>query len=435
MFSSLFSGSTHPHAPNFHPTVRTSDPTELFGELEPKDLEWTIGSGIVTETQTWYHSLKDGTFLLCQIIHSSVGMWYPTVQFTCKIWNPVTEEKTWKSINVANFVTPPPSAGTVKYDKRSSRSDQFTIIHKSTTTDPGFSESYTISANVDAELQITLVVSRPALIPGFKLGKGPKGGFSYFGADENSPEGYVVHRFWPRTSCSGIVVHKGQAIEVEGTGMFVHAIQGMRPDLIAASWNFCDFQSDELGGTSAIQMEFSTIDTYGRKGAGSGGVTVNVGSVVIGGKLASVTGEVVLPEEKKAGIRDDLPIQSRARHLEPVHDPKTSYNQPTKVAFSWKGVSCVPDVKGDVAASIVVDVGGPAEPRGLIEKVDVLAEIPYVIKAFVNYVAGTKPYVYQWLNPAELTVTAPAAVIDGSGEGEKTITAKGTLFNEATFIS
>jgi hypothetical protein len=27
--------------------------------------------------------------------------------------------------------------------------------------------------------------------------------------------------------------------------------------------------------------------------------------------------------------------------------------------------------------------------------VDVLAEIPYVIKTMVNYVAGTKPYIYQ----------------------------------------
>jgi hypothetical protein len=34
-------------------------------------------------------------------------------------------------------------------------------------------------------------------------------------------------------------------------------------------------------------------------------------------------------------------------------------------------------------------------PKGLIEKVDVLAEIPYVIKSVVNYVAGTKPYIYQ----------------------------------------
>src|SRR5258708_15679919 len=220
-------------------------------------------------------------------------MWYPTVQFTCKMWNPVTKEQTWKSINVTNFVTPPPPSGAVTYDKRSSKSDHFTVIHKSTSTDPASAESYSITANLDNELQIMLVVSRPTSIPGYKLGKGPKGGFSYFGADENSPEGYVVHRFWPRTTCNGHIILKGQAIEVQGSGMFVHAIQGMRPNLIAAMWNFCHFQSDELNGTSAIQMEFTTIDAYGRKGAGSGGVAVNVGSVVVGGKLACVTAEIL----------------------------------------------------------------------------------------------------------------------------------------------
>jgi len=30
---------------------------------------------------------------------------------------------------------------------------------------------------------------------------------------------------------------------------------------------------------------------------------------------------------------------------------------------------------------------------------------------------------------------APADIMDASGEGEKTVTVKGTLFNEATFIS
>ena len=32
--------------------------------------------------------------------------------------------------------------------------------------------------------------------------------------------------------------------------------------------------------------------------------------------------------------------------------------------------------------------------EGLIEKVDVLAEIPKVVKAVIAYAAGTKPYIY-----------------------------------------
>lgn len=32
---------------------------------------------------------------------------------------------------------------------------------------------------------------------------------------------------------------------------------------------------------------------------------------------------------------------------------------------------------------------------GLIEKVDVLAEIPYVVRKALSAVTGTKPYIYQ----------------------------------------
>ena len=46
---------------------------QIYGELTPKDLEWTCGGSFATETQTWYTFGNDGTFLMCQIIHSSVG--------------------------------------------------------------------------------------------------------------------------------------------------------------------------------------------------------------------------------------------------------------------------------------------------------------------------------------------------------------------------
>lgn len=313
-------------------------------------------------------------------------MWYPTIQFTSKIYNPNTKEMTWKSINVTNFVTPPPGL-----DKRSSKADQFSITHKS---HPGtdYPEVYTITANLGEDLQIALDVKRPAGVSGFKVGKGPKGGYSYFGADLNKPDGHVVHRFWPRTEGQGVIVWKGRAVEAKGPGMFVHAIQGMRADTVASRWNFANFQSDEHGGVSAIQMEFTTTNSYGKKGSGSGFVAVNVGAVVLGGKLAIVTAETKWPEEPQD---DKAEVISRAAHTRTAQDPDTGYAAPTELTFRWAAPSLIDDSKGQVDATLTVDVGAPNEPKGLIEKVDVLAEIPYVIKTMVNYVAGTKPYIYQ----------------------------------------
>ena len=64
---------TDPHAPNFHPVSAAVQPSELYGELEPKDTEWACPGGFAVETQIFYTFLEDGTSLMCQVIHSSVG--------------------------------------------------------------------------------------------------------------------------------------------------------------------------------------------------------------------------------------------------------------------------------------------------------------------------------------------------------------------------
>ncbi|TDL16561.1 survival factor 1 [Rickenella mellea] len=412
-----------PTAPTFHPVSSRFPPNELAGPLETKDLEWACAGGFVTETQTFYNFLDDGSFLMVQVVHSSIGVWYPTVQLTFKMYNPTTKEKAWRSVNVANFVTPPPGL-----DKRSCKSDQFTVTYKSK---PGSDEpeSYTIQANATDDLQISLEVTRSASASGWKVGKGPKGGFSYYGPDTENPEGYVIHRFWPRTMAKGIIVYKGKAITANGPGMHVRAILGMRPNLIASRWNFCDFQSDQHGGVSGIQMELTTYEGYGRRGAGSGGVKVNIGSLVVGGKLACVTAETIWPDEAPA---EDGQAMSRASHHDPSLDNDTTYHVPARLDYVWAGPSVVPEAPGRVKAKLSVDVGTPAEPKGLIEKVDVLAEIPTVVKTVVSYVSGTQPYIYQWYNPATLKINAPAGLLpDASGD----VSIAGTLYNESTFVS
>lgn len=289
-------------------------------------------------------------------------------------------------------MTPPGPSGGVTYDKRSSRADEFTIIHKSGNLPDDAAESYMINANPSKDIQVALIISRPGSVPGFKLGSGRNGGFSTFGTDPENREGYVVHRFWPRTFASGHIIQSGKAITARGPGMFVHAIQGMRPNLVASRWNFANFQSDEYGGVSAIQMEFTTLDQYGRKGAGSGGVKVNIGSLVVGGKLIAVTGETTWPDESPT---DNVLIKSRATHFDTEVDSDTKYSPPSRLVFEWAGPSVATDLPGSISAKLEIEVGTPQSPKGLVEKVDVLAEIPKVIKAVVNYVAGTKPYIYQ----------------------------------------
>lgn len=315
-------------------------------------------------------------------------MWSPTIQFTCKVYDSKTGEQTWKSINVSNFVTPPPGL-----DKRSSKANEFSITYGSHPDKLDFPESYTISANLGQDVQISLELKRYGGVPGFKVGKGPKGGYSYFGTDLSKPDGYVIHRFWPRLLAEGHVIRNGKAEAIQGPGMFVHAIQGMRPNLVAASWNFAHFQSSAANGVSAIQMEFRTTDQHGKHGPGSGGVVVNVGSLVVENKLVSITAETIWSKEDPRP--KEAVVQSKITHLQPEHDPDTGYNKPNEIVFEWKGASLNADAPGDITAHKTVSLGTVAKPKGLMEKVDILAEIPYVVKMAISYVAGTKPYMYQ----------------------------------------
>ena len=398
------------------------------------------------------HLLTECTFL-------SFSLWYPQIQFTFKYFNPKTGQKIWKSINVTNFVTPPPAGSgrdkSKTYDKRSSKSDQFSAFFD---TLPNGDESYTIEANLDTDLQLSWSFTRAASNVGWKLGEGPEGGKSIFGSNPSSPEGYVVHRFWPRAASAGHIIAKGQAIDAKGQGMFVHAIQGMRPNLVASKWNFANFQSEDLGGVAAIMMELSTTNDYGDPISGNAAgapskrksLTVNIGSISVGGKLVAVTATT-------GGREQASSASSTAEHLDAMQDIDTGYQAPTKIRYQWDGPAL--DDKhqattNNVSAKLTVHLGKPhptSESKGLVDKVDVLAEIPYVIRKVVNYVAGTKPYIYQvglqspctcprhdtdfllspqTLNPVQLDLSIP----EGSDQaGNHTV--NGTLFEEHTFIN
>jgi hypothetical protein len=319
------------------------------------------------------------------LIRALSRLWYPTVQFTCKIYDPKSPEKTiWKSVNVSNFVAGPPGL-----DKRSCKADEFSITYKA-----GPPDSYTISARLGDDVQIAFTVTRDEAVSGWKVGNDADGGFSYFGVDkeEGKRDGYVVHRFWPLTHVTGHLVTNGKAKMLEKVdGMMVHAIQGMRPNLVASRWNFGHFLGkDDTGkAVAAIQMELTTLNTYGPQGSESGPVKINVGSLVIDGKLAAVTAETI-----EKGYTPPSDVVSRANHQDLTQDPDTGYNRPKTITFEWKAPAIGASGESYSAKIPITLVEGSSE-KGLIEKVDVLAEIPYVIKMAVNYVAGTKPYIYQ----------------------------------------
>ncbi|CDZ98404.1 Oxidative stress survival, Svf1-like [Phaffia rhodozyma] len=399
--------------PNFK-SPPTSGP--LFGPLTEQDTTWACDTtkGFMTETQSWYAILADGSWCMFQIIWSITGIFLvpATVQFTFKHFDPKTKKAFWKSTNLTNF----------KPAGKGMKSDQVTITHTGTSSTE---ETYVINANLAANLQIMVTFVRPQEVPGFKIGEGAQGGMSYFGTDKNKPDGFAVHRFHPVQTSTGHIIIDKKAISTDGEATFIHAIQGMQPNKIARRWNFAFFTSNPGAEkrVRAIMMEFETNDEHGVNGKGTGRNKVNLGGIVYDNKLSLVTSQLhnPQPEDDKSSV-----TTSMATHMDLVQDSFTGYSPPSRVKFEWAGEAL--NNEGAVKAWVENETGsGEVGEKGLIEKVDVLAEIPYLIKKVVQVVASTKPYIYQHYQDAKLHLTVPGV------EGESVI--EGKLFDELTFIS
>lgn len=78
-----------------------------------------------------------------------------------------------------------------------------------------------------------------------------------------------------------------------------------------------------------------------------------------------------------------------AEHLNTAMDAETGYKAPHGLAFVWGGERA--DGKGQAKATSTI----PDAWSGLMEKVDVLAELPYVLRKGVTAVTGAKPYIFQ----------------------------------------
>ena len=112
---------------------------------------------------------------------------------------------------------------------------------------------------------------------------------------------------------------------------------------------------------SFVFMEYITPPSYGS-------TTVSTGCL-------AVDGEIIIAGPAIA-----------ASHTETKEDTENGWQQPTAAKLQLKGTT--KDGKA-VTAEISGSLGG------LLDKVDVMAEVPGFVKQIVAGAVGTKPYIYQ----------------------------------------
>ncbi|KAL8980043.1 MAG: hypothetical protein Q9205_004766 [Flavoplaca limonia] len=315
--------------------------TTPYTELQPEDLKWTAMESTCVETQVFYLMAESGHIGMVQVIYSNVA-----------------------------------------FDDRkfSFYADGCAVTLDDTAT------TYNIKSAINESSIVNLTVSRTS--PGFQVGTNGK---SFFGTDPQQPWGTMRHAFWPRCRVQGSIITKEDgAIDFAGRGLFIHALQGMKPHHAAAKWTFADFQSENY---SAIMMEYTTPPSYGS-------TVVNVGGVVKDGKIIY------------AGATNT------AEQMEVEEDPETQWLAPRALKLTWKGKTQGGD---DVNAELAGSLGER------LDKVDIMAKVPGFVKTLVGGVVGTKPYIFQYSPQQNLQLKIKV------GDEEKV--EEGVLFSEATFIS
>lgn len=354
---------------------KTVDGRNPYGELLRSDLEWKQPPQSHVETQTFYfNNTATKHFGFVQLIHSNPVNINFTSQFTCLICKEDDPNyKVWSSVNLGNFV----------------------INGADCSADGGFSiklnkegTEYTFASGTvapDAIINLTFkVVDR-----GFKIGAD---GASRYGTDLAKPWGTMQHFFWPRAEVSGVIKAKDEAIELKDTSaMYVMALQGMKPHHAAARWNFCNFQGPTV---SVVVMEFETPQSYGKSRS-------SIGAVVKDGKLLSTA------------------VNVDTNHLDSAPDD-VGWPAPKGIEFGLHG----PEITAkDGTPTVKAVIRGKLDT--LVDRMDVMAELPAFVKRVASGISGTNPYIYVYNNPLSVTVT-----IDG-----KDYTEQGVAYNEATFIS
>lgn len=185
------------------------------------------------------------------------------------------------------------------------------------------------------------------------------------------------HLFVPRVKCQGTISYQNSknkeiSFTLKDTpGLYIDAVQGLTPNKAAKRWNFLCYQ-DKI--RSIICMEFTTIEEYND-------TTVTVWCSTEHNKIASVGSST---------------SKTRVEFENTEKDVENGWYYPTSITFP---------------------MGFKEEKLKLVNRYDVMGELPYIVRSLAENIAKIKPFIYQYCQ-------------DSNYKGEE-----GISIIESTFIS
>ena len=210
---------------------------------------------------------------------------------------------------------------------------------------------------------------------------------------ETKADGFIEMKFIPAGRCEGKIQIDGESVDFRGTGICLRQFQGVRPHLTTKRWN-CAYFLESAKTAGAPQRSLFTIQMLSSRAYNE--EVVNYGFYFDGKKLQAVTS------------KEDAIIYAKC-----VFDPENGYSVPEHFDYRWKGI----DMDGkDFEAAVS---GTPTERMA---RIDLLENLPVVLRKIVESISPARPYIYQNYNQE----------VEAIINGEKVV---GNLFQEFSFLS
>ncbi|KAI8619477.1 oxidative stress survival, Svf1-like protein [Chytriomyces sp. MP71] len=335
------------------------------------DFKWQLEyPTAATEALTFYLTTDSGLYVLVQMVYSTMGL-SPSVQTTCRIYGP-------NNSKFAQTLTPATESFFVSTDRLSVTCAPFSITHDSAT------RGYTVRARFDADTSVDATFLPPRAEGEYvRLNEG-KALFH-----ETEVEGYIEAAFMPKAHVEGNVVFQGTRFDASGEGMALHVVT-CQPQCVAR-YNFVNFQSHDAA-VLLYEFEMPQDGVYKTR-------RFSLGLAVHNGALSAVT------------------TRNRALHVQTeVDEDFSGYAIPTQLFCLWNGKTMKKGEDARMEMSLML--------TNLVDKIDVLAELPYLLRVFIQTFI-TAPFLYQWLEDVTINVVM----------GKESFELKGKAFIECSFLS
>ncbi|CCH62912.1 hypothetical protein TBLA_0I02550 [Henningerozyma blattae CBS 6284] len=324
------------------------------------------------ETQTLYFTdLATGKCGFIQLLYSAVlGGVYKGFQVNFKVFNASkeTDEDIWES-----FKLDTPKEFTNLRVKTSNC--LFEFLHPSKVANPNIIGHLHIKLNINSngkndtstnknarDLKINIFVD---LFKGFMINPD---GCTYFidkptlksslEDKDTISNKFIRHMFVPKCTGKGTISYHNKddklvTIKLSSVPMaYIDAVQGLLPNKAASRWNFMTFQGKNH---SLLCMEYVTIKEYGNDSITIWSISQKDKLVTIGAKVSN--------------------NRHRVKYTETVRDEESGWDFPTAIRFP---------------------PGFKENNLHLVNRYDVMCELPSFIKSLAEKYAHIKPFIYQY---------------------------------------